>query len=113
METCVQKDRITNIEKDAQDIRKTLNGTNGILAIVTKQVEVTKEQGKNIDKLMKNVETLIIKDVETEKEKEVILRVGKENERYKRENKMYKRYLVTTMIAIFSLLMTMLGLLSI
>jgi hypothetical protein len=110
MDPCVQEKRISNIEIQVNKVKDTLEGKDGLMSLVTKQIIITREQSKNIEILSKNVEKLILKDVATDKEKEVILRVSKENDQYRNEKKRYQRWLMTSLLTIAGLFLTIMGL---
>lgn len=101
---CNQSERIKNIEIQVNSITSILSGKDGLMAIVSKQSEITKTQGDNIDKLMGIVDALRVKDIQTDKEKEVIIKLSKE-----RQN--YRRWLTGSLIGIGGLILTIIGLL--
>lgn len=102
---CTQEKRIDSIELKVTSIEGSLNGTEGLMAIVVKQAEITQTQGENIDKVMTMVDILRVKDIETDKEKEVKVRMYKQNESLKKEKRIQRKYYVGTIITIFALIL--------
>lgn len=107
MDPCTQEGRIKNIEGR---VNKMDDKIDRMIELSATQVQISEQQGKNINSLMKNVENLVVSKIQTDKEDEVILRVSKENEKNKKEKAMYKRWLITSIIAAGGLIFTALAL---
>lgn len=106
MDICSQEKRIQSIERDVGEIKRNVNGAKGLMAIVIKQAQITTEQGSSIDKLMVMVDILRVKDIETDKEKEVKIRLHKENERLKQEKRVQQKWFIGTLFTIVGLVLT-------
>ena len=106
LEPCYQEGRITVIEGDVKDIKNSLNGVDGLMAIVVKQVEVTNTQGENIDKLVTMVDVLRVKDIETDKELEVKKGISKKNHELVLEKKVQRRWFVGIVLTVIALAFT-------
>jgi len=116
--TCSQEGRLRNIEIDLKKINETITGNDGLLVIMTKQVEnsksleeVTKQQGKNIDKLFKVVDMLHNKSIKDEAQKEMFDKIKDKNkeiqireEKEKKEKKAYKNAVIATIIAFLAMI---------
>jgi len=110
-EHCIQDKRIENLEKQVTSIFDLLNGEKGLVAVSRLQVEITRQQGDNINKLFMTVDALRVKDIQTDTEKETVRRIAKEKIEAERERKMYKRWMIGSLIATGSLMLGMIGLL--
>ena len=100
---CTQEPVIKMMQTELETLNNALLGREGIIAIQAAQMEITKEQGRSIDKLHGLVQSVVTSNIQTEKEKEVILRVIK-------ERRLAKRYLATSLIAGAMLFLTVIGL---
>lgn len=107
-DSCPQEKRIVSIEKDVSEIKDVLNGRGGVMAIVVKQAEISKNQGENIDKLMKMVDALRIKDVETDKEKAVKASIYIRNAKLEMDKRNTRRWLFGAVLSSLTIIITLL-----
>lgn len=95
---CPHLGRFTNIENEMRSIKDQVTGKEGLLVVVTKQVEITERLSKSVDQLFGVVQTLNNKEIKEEAQQEVIQKISN-------EKKQYKRFFITTIIALLVVLL--------
>ena len=92
MEPCKHDGKIAELDTEIKDLKRIVKGNSkpGLYETVIHLVEAERTRGQSIDKLKDTVDSLIRYKIETDKEKEVILRVTQENEKNKKEKRIYK-----------------------
>ena len=103
---CPQEKRIIAIENTVAVLERTLNGTDGLMSVIMVQVEITRSQGENIDKLVLLVDALRVKDIATDKELEVKRRLRRENTELLAKKNKQMQWFVGAILTVLGLIVT-------